>query len=448
MIDWLRAYCLSQPHTTEHVLWGDHLVFKIGGKMYAAGALSPGGHRLSFKCTPEEFAELTERPGIVPAPYTARMHWVALENWDALSRTEIKRLVKQSYDLVFAKLPKRAQAELSPLSKPDAPRAKALRKARKTESRGPLPVRAATLRSGAARIKTMIAKVRKAVFPAAGLGTRFLPATKAQPKEMLSLVDKPLIQYGVEEAMHSGVQNIIIVTGRGKSAIEDHFDVSFELEHLLETRNKKDLLATVRAVSDMIDVSYVRQKEALGLGHAVLRARELVADEPFSVILSDDVIDSEVPCLRQLLDVYEFYGAPVVALMEVPRENISAYGVVDAEPVSHAGGQNRLFRIRNMVEKPKPADAPSNLAIIGRYVLTPEVFKSLDAVEPGSGGEIQLTDGLKHLLRSRPIYGYRFEGTRYDAGDKLGFLKATVEFALKRYDLGEEFRAYLNTLTL
>jgi UTP--glucose-1-phosphate uridylyltransferase len=294
----------------------------------------------------------------------------------------------------------------------------------------------------------MIVKVRKAVFPAAGLGTRFLPATKAQPKEMLALVDKPLIQYGVEEAMQSGVQNIIIVTGRGKTAIEDHFDVSFELEHLLETRNKKDLLATVRAVSDMIDVSYVRQKEALGLGHAVLRARELVAEQPFAVILSDDVIDADVPCLRQLLDVYEFYNAPVVALMEVPRENISAYGVVDAEPVAHLGGRDRLFRIRNLVEKPKVSEAPSNLAIIGRYVLTPEVFKSLDAVEPGSGGEIQLTDGLKHLLRSRPIYGYRFEGTRYDAGDKLGFLKATVEFALKRYDLGEDFRAYLKTLKL
>ncbi len=294
----------------------------------------------------------------------------------------------------------------------------------------------------------MIAKVRKAVCPAAGLGTRFLPATKAMPKEMLPLVDKPLIQYGVEEAMQSGVQNIIIVTGRGKSAIEDHFDVSFELEHLLESRNKKDLLATVRAVSDMIDVSYVRQKEALGLGHAVMRARELVAEEPFAVILSDDVIDSETPCLRQLLDVYEFYGAPVVALMEVPKENISAYGVVDADPVSHAGGQNRLFRIRNMVEKPKAQDAPSNLAIIGRYVLTPEIFSSLEAIEPGSGGEIQLTDGLKHALRSRPIYGYRFEGTRYDAGDKLGFLKATVEFALKRYDLGEAFRTYLKTLNL
>jgi UTP--glucose-1-phosphate uridylyltransferase len=293
----------------------------------------------------------------------------------------------------------------------------------------------------------MNAKVRKAVFPAAGLGTRFLPATKAQPKEMLPLVDKPLIQYGVEEAIHSGVQNIIIVTGRGKTAIEDHFDVSFELEHLLETRNKKDLLATVRAISD-INVSYVRQKEALGLGHAVLRARELVGDEPFAVILSDDVIDAEVPALRQLLDVYEFYGAPVLALMEVPKDSISAYGVVDAEPVSHHGGGDRLYRIRNLVEKPKPQDAPSNLAIIGRYVLTPEVFRSLETIEPGSGGELQLTDGLKHTLRSRPIYGYRFEGTRYDAGDKLGFLKATVEFALKRHDLGEPFRAYLKSLQL
>ena len=294
----------------------------------------------------------------------------------------------------------------------------------------------------------MSAKVRKAIFPAAGLGTRFLPATKAQPKEMLPLVDKPLIQYGVEEAIHSGVQNIIIVTGRGKSAIEDHFDVSFELEHLLETRNKKDLLATVRAVSDMINISYVRQKEALGLGHAVLRARELVGNEPFAVILSDDVIDAEVPALRQLLDVYEFYGAPVLALMEVPRESISAYGVVDAEPVGHIGGRDRMYRIRNLVEKPKAEDAPSNLAIIGRYVLTPDVFHSLENIEPGSGGEVQLTDGLKHALRNRPIYGYRFEGTRYDAGDKLGFLKATVEFALKRHDLGEQFRAYLKSLPL
>src|SRR5579884_3205387 len=225
----------------------------------------------------------------------------------------------------------------------------------------------------------MIPRVRKAVFPAAGLGTRFLPATKAQPKEMLPLVDKPLIQYGVEEAMHSGVQNIIIVTGRGKTAIEDHFDVSFELEQLLESKGKKDLLKIVRDVSDMIDVSYVRQKEALGLGHAVLRAKELVGKEPFAVILSDDIIDSEIPCVRQLLDVYEFYGASVLALMEVPRDQISAYGAVDAELVPDKGFENRLFRIRNMVEKPKPADAPSNLAIIGRYVLTPDIFQCVES---------------------------------------------------------------------
>jgi len=294
----------------------------------------------------------------------------------------------------------------------------------------------------------MIPKVRKAVFPAAGLGTRFLPATKAQPKEMLPLVDKPLIQYGVEEAIHSGVQNMIIVTGRGKTAIEDHFDVSFELEQTLEAKGKKDLLAIVRNVSDMINVAYVRQKEALGLGHAVLRTKELIGNEPFAVILSDDVIEAEIPALRQLLDVYDFYGAPVVALMEVPGDAISAYGVVDAEPVAHNGSRDRLFRIRNMVEKPKPGEAPSNLAIIGRYVLTPEIFQSIESIEPGSGGEIQLTDALKHLLRNRPIYGYRFEGTRYDAGDKIGFLKATVEFALRRFDLGEEFRKYLLTLKL
>jgi UTP--glucose-1-phosphate uridylyltransferase len=294
----------------------------------------------------------------------------------------------------------------------------------------------------------MISKVRKAVFPAAGLGTRFLPATKAQPKEMLPLVDKPLIQYGVEEAIHSGIQNIIIVTGRGKSAIEDHFDVSFELEHTLDAKGKKELLAIVRNVSDMINVAYVRQKEALGLGHAVLRAKELVGPEPFSVILSDDVIESEIPCTRQLLDVYEFYGASVVALMEVEGDAIQSYGAVDAEPVQHNGTRDRLFRVRNMVEKPKPSEAPSNLAIIGRYVLTPEIFDSIEAIEPGSGGEIQLTDALKHLLRSRPIYGFKFEGKRYDAGDKLGFLKATVEFALQRFDLGAEFREYLKSLHL
>lgn len=298
-------------------------------------------------------------------------------------------------------------------------------------------------------MKGMPSKVRKAVFPAAGLGTRFLPATKAQPKEMLPLVDKPLIQYGVEEAIHSGMNNIIIVTGRGKSAIEDHFDVSFELEHLLETRGKRDVLAQVRGISDMIDVSYVRQKEALGLGHAVLRAKELVGPEPFAVVLSDDVIDAEIPCLQQLLEIHQFYGASVVALMEVNGPEISSYGVVDADPVSHTGlGDHRLFRIHNLVEKPKKEEAPSNLAIIGRYILTPEIFHSIEAIAPGSGGEIQLTDSLKHLLRSRPIYGLKFEGKRYDAGDKLGFLKATVEFALKRHDLGAPFRQYLKSLTL
>lgn len=294
----------------------------------------------------------------------------------------------------------------------------------------------------------MNVKVRKAVFPAAGLGTRFLPATKAQPKEMLPIVDKPIIQYGVEEAIQSGIQNIIIVTGRGKTAIEDHFDVSFELENMLEMRGKKDLLAIVRSISDMINVSYVRQKEALGLGHAVLRARELVGDEPFAVVLADDVIEAEVPCLRQLLDVHSYFGAPVLAVMEVPPESISSYGAIDAEPVAYNGGGDRVYRIRDLVEKPRKEDAPSNLAIIGRYVLTPEIFDSLEAIDPGSGGEIQLTDAMRHLLKSRPIYAVRFEGTRYDAGDKLGFLKATVEFALRRHDLGGPFREYLKGLKL
>jgi UTP--glucose-1-phosphate uridylyltransferase len=292
------------------------------------------------------------------------------------------------------------------------------------------------------------AKVRKAVFPAAGLGTRFLPATKAQPKEMLPLVDKPIIQYGVEEAVHSGIRNIIIVTGRGKSAIEDHFDVSFELENMLETRNKKDLLKIVRQVSDLIDVSYIRQKEALGLGHAVLRAQDLVGPEPFAVVLADDVIDAETPCIRQLLDIYEFFSAPVLAVMEVPKEAISSYGCIDGEPVSHNGSKDRVFRIRDLVEKPKASEAPSNLAIIGRYILTSDIFESISNVEPGSGGEIQLTDSLKLLLRSRPIYAFKFEGKRYDAGDKLGFLKATVEFAMQRHDLGAVFKEYLKSLKL
>jgi UTP--glucose-1-phosphate uridylyltransferase len=291
-------------------------------------------------------------------------------------------------------------------------------------------------------------KVRKAVFPAAGLGTRFLPATKAQPKEMLPLVDKPIIQYGVEEAIQSGITNIIMVTGRGKTAIEDHFDVSFELEHLLETRGKKDLLDLVHQVSDLINVAYTRQKEARGLGHAVWCAQEMVGGEPFATVLADDVIDAETPCIRQLLDVYEFFSAPVLAVMEVPKESISAYGCIDAEPVSHNGSKSKVYRIRDLVEKPAPDKAPSNLAIIGRYILTPDIFDSIEHIEAGAGGEIQLTDALRYQLRSRPIYAFKFDGKRYDAGDKLGFLKATVEFALRRHDMGGPFRDYLKTLKL
>ena len=288
-------------------------------------------------------------------------------------------------------------------------------------------------------------RVRKAVFPAAGLGTRFLPATKASPKEMLALVDKPLIQYGVEEVVESGISNVIIVTGRGKAAIEDHFDISYELEQLLESKKKNDLLKLARNISNLAEVSYVRQKEALGLGHAVHRAKHLVGNEPFAVVLSDDIIASKTPCVKQLADVHAEYSASVIALMEVPNDQISAYGVVDAIPVS---GSNTLFTIHNMVEKPKAADAPSNLAIIGRYVLTPDIFECVESIEPGSGGEIQLTDAMKHMLKKRPIYGLKFEGKRYDAGDKFGFLKATVEFALNRQDLGPQFREFLKTLSL
>lgn len=294
----------------------------------------------------------------------------------------------------------------------------------------------------------MTKNVRKAVFPAAGLGTRFLPATKSQPKEMLALVDKPIIQYGVEEAHASGIDNIIIVTGRGKSSIEDHFDISFELEQLLEKRNKQKELDLVRGISDLIHVSYIRQKEALGLGHAVSVARELVADEPFAVVLADDVIDAETPCLRQLKDVYEKFAGGVIAVMEVPKEKISAYGVVAVEPVEFNGTNDRLYRVTDLVEKPPLGEAPSNLAIIGRYVLPPEVFDCLGRIQPGSGGELQLTDGLRLLMEQGPLYAYCFEGRRHDAGDKLGFLKATVEFALRRDDLGGEFRDYLKGLKL
>ncbi len=290
-------------------------------------------------------------------------------------------------------------------------------------------------------------QVCKAVFPAAGLGTRFLPATKAQPKEMLPLVDKPIIQYGVEEALNSGCDQIIIVTGRGKTAIEDHFDVSYELEKMLEERGKTELLTQVRQISDMIHVAYVRQKEAMGLGHAVLMARELVGREPFGVILADDIIDAEVPCLKQMIDIYNETGCSVLATQVIEGPAISAYGVLDAKPVSgkHNG---RLFEVHNLVEKPKLKDAPSNLAIIGRYILTPGIFDALQETQLGTGGELQLTDGLKKLLEKEKIYGYVFEGKRHDTGDKLGMLKATVEFALKREDLGKDFRDYLKTLDI
>jgi len=286
-------------------------------------------------------------------------------------------------------------------------------------------------------------KVRKAVFPAAGLGTRFLPATKAMPKEMLPIVDKPLIQYAVEEVVRSGIHEICIVTGRGKTAIENHFDVSFELEHLLESRHEEQLLHIVKAISNLIDISYVRQKDALGLGHAVLSTRNQVCGEPFVVVLSDDIIDSPVPCTQQLLDVFVRFGSPVVALMEVPGDAVSSYGIVEAVPLENSGFEG-LYRINDLVEKPPSDRAPSNLAIIGRYVLTPDIFDVLENIAPGHGSEIQLTDALKTLSKSREIMGFRFVGNRYDAGDKLGFLVANFELALRREGLGDSLRKYLN----
>ena len=295
----------------------------------------------------------------------------------------------------------------------------------------------------------MTMKVRKAVFPAAGLGTSFLPATKAQPKEMLPIVDKPIIQYGVEEALASGCDQIIIITGRGKTAIEDHFDVSYELEKMLEERKKTDLLGVVRQISDMIHVAYVRQKEAMGLGHAVLMARELVGKEPFAVLLADDVIDGRVPCLKQMVEVFNETQSSVLATQVVEGPAISAYGVLEAKPVesgNNFGG--RLYEVSNLVEKPKPEDAPSNLAVVGRYILTPAIFEMLDRTPLGTGGELQLTDGIRMLLEREKIYGYTFEGKRHDAGDKQGFLRATVEFALKRDDLGPPFRSWLKSFPL
>lgn len=283
--------------------------------------------------------------------------------------------------------------------------------------------------------------VRKAVFPAAGLGTRFLPATKAQPKEMLVLVDKPIIQYGVEEAVASGVDNIILVTGRGKNAIEDHFDVSIELETFLESRGKTDLLAEIRKVSNLINFAYVRQGEPLGLGHAVLVARELVGPEPFAVILGDDVIDAEPPALRQMVDLFERVNGPVLAVERVPDEDVSSYGIVEVDESMGDG----VYRVKDLVEKPRREDAPSNLAIIGRYILTPDIFPALESTQVDGSGEIQLTNGLRRLLRRRPIHACEVKGVRHDTGNKLGFLKAVVYFALRRPDLADAFKAYLRS---
>jgi UTP--glucose-1-phosphate uridylyltransferase len=286
-------------------------------------------------------------------------------------------------------------------------------------------------------------KIRKAVFPAAGLGTRFLPATKASPKEMLPLVDKPLIQYAVEEAVASGIESILIITGRDKAAIENHFDISFELEQLLKDKGKEDLFAEVRAIAEIAKISYTRQREALGLGHAIFQAKDFAGDDPFAALLADDIVDAEKPALKQMIEVFEKYDAPVIATMQVAGEAISRFGVIDAEEV-----EPNVFKIRDMVEKPKFADAPSDLAIIGRYIFTPDIFDAIEKTKPGAGGEIQITDAMRLLLKERPFYAVKLEGTRHDAGDKLGFLIATVEFALKREDLGDEFREYLRGLSL
>ncbi len=285
--------------------------------------------------------------------------------------------------------------------------------------------------------------IRKAVFPAAGLGTRFLPATKAQPKEMLPIVDKPIIQYGVEEAVSSGLDEIIIVTGRNKRAIEDHFDISFELEYFLQKKGDMDLLKQVREISELATVYYIRQKEPLGLGHAVLVTKEIVKDEPFAVVLSDDLIVSEVPCLKQMINIYERYKCSVIAVERVPKEEVKNYGIIDGKEL-----ENGLYQITDLIEKPSLEEAPSNLAIVGRYILTPEIFNMLEKVKPGRGGEIQLTDGLKLLLDKEAIYAYEFKGKRYDTGNKLGFLIASVELALSREDIGKIFKEYLRNINL
>lgn len=286
-------------------------------------------------------------------------------------------------------------------------------------------------------------KIRKAVFPAAGFGTRFLPATKAIPKEMLPLIDKPLIQYSVEEAKNSGLEEVIIVTGMGKTAIEDHFDVSFELEILLKEKKKAEILDMIETVSNLIHFSYTRQKKPMGLGHAIHCAKNLVGNEPFAVFLSDDVINAVTPVMKQMTAVFQRYPSTILAVQRVPRSEVHHYGIIKAKKI-----EPRVYQVLDMMEKPRPKDAPSNLAIIGRYILMPEIFGAIEETKPGKAGEIQLTDGLKLLLESQPVYAYEFDGDRYDAGDKLGFLKANVSFALNRHDIGKEFRKFLRGLDL
>lgn len=286
-------------------------------------------------------------------------------------------------------------------------------------------------------------KIRKAIFPAAGLGTRFLPATKASPKEMMPLVDKPLIQYVIEEAVDSGIEEIILVTGRGKRAIEDHFDVAFELEHALKAKRDFSRLKEIQRLANMVTLCYVRQKEALGLGHAILCAKDIIGDEPFAVLLGDDIIYSKKPCIKQMINVFQKVKSSIIAVEKVNKKEIDKYGVIKPKKAG-----DRLWEILDLVEKPKIDKAPSDLAIIGRYILTPEIFHLLEKTKPDRKGEIQLTNGLKILLKTQKMFGYEFEGKRYDGGDKLGFLKATVEYALRRSDLGEEFKSYLKSLKL
>ncbi|WP_332842148.1 UTP--glucose-1-phosphate uridylyltransferase GalU [Paraclostridium sp. AKS81] len=282
--------------------------------------------------------------------------------------------------------------------------------------------------------------VRKAIIPAAGLGTRFLPATKSQPKEMLPIVDKPTLQYIIEEAVNSGIEEILVVTGRSKKSIEDHFDRSVELEIELEQKGKTEMLEMVKEISSMVDIHFIRQKEPKGLGHAIYCAKSFVGDEPFAVLLGDDIVDNEVPCLAQLIKAYNEYNTSILGVQEVEKENTDKYGILDAKFI-----EDRVYKVKDMVEKPKVEEAPSNIAILGRYIITPAIFEMLENQEPGKGGEIQLTDALKTLGEHEAIYAYNFEGRRYDVGDKLGFLEATIDFALKREDLGNDFMEFLKT---